>query len=344
MIEIWKDAANAVEPDVMRELVATRNEMRAMSHRFVSIEEMLDTISRWLEGVEQHSADNSKWLEGIERAVAAEMTALRQRISTLEQLYKSSLTGNGLSALRGPLFFVADGPYGRFLVRQGDLIGDAIIRGEFWDPHLKEVIETHANRDRVAIDAGAYIGFHSVFLARHFARVYAFEPQRGAYNLLRANIELNGQRNIEASDLGLYSHSCWLRLAPDEMQEIVVQRNGSEIDYGSIENAAALSFVVSEKQTEDSVRALTIDSLNLDEVGFIKIDTQGADFCVLKGAEKTIRRCRPVVTFEFERDLSAGCAKHRPEIEASLKELGYSLTEVHQTRDGKQIDYIAIPR
>ena len=286
----------------------------------------------------------SQWVEGVSDETKAEFAKLRERIETAERIGASGVAADpAVSRLRGSSLTIASGPYGRFLVRHPDVVGDAIIRGEFWDEHLKQAIEAHSDPERVAIDAGAYIGFHSIFLSRHFARVHAFEPQVAAYNLLRANIELNGRRNIEAANIGLYDRACWLRLAPDEVQEISIPRSAEGVEYAEIGNAAALAFVTTEEPATDAVRAVAVDSLALDRVGFIKVDTQGADFRVLQGAEATIRRCRPVIAFEFERDLSGAHGTGWPEIEAFFSALGYSLAEARKTADGKQADYVATP-
>jgi hypothetical protein len=41
-----------------------------------------------------------------------------------------------------------------------------------------------------------------------------------------------------------------------------------------------------------------LDSLNIDNVDYIKIDCEGYEYRVLRGAEGTIKRCRPVVVIE----------------------------------------------
>jgi len=48
------------------------------------------------------------------------------------------------------------------------------------------------------------------------------------------------------------------------------------------------------------VPALSIDSLGLDAVGFLKIDVEGGEPAILDGARETIRRCRPNIMVEHE--------------------------------------------
>ena len=43
-----------------------------------------------------------------------------------------------------------------------------------------------------------------------------------------------------------------------------------------------------------------LDSLSIDNVGFMKIDVEGHEESVIIGAEQTIRRCRPILLIEAE--------------------------------------------
>ena len=49
---------------------------------------------------------------------------------------------------------------------------------------------------------------------------------------------------------------------------------------------------------------ITIDSLELKNVDLIKIDIEGCEKMAIWGAKKTIERCRPVVIYEFKKDVS----------------------------------------
>jgi hypothetical protein len=72
-----------------------------------------------------------------------------------------------------------------------------------------------------------------------------------------------------------------VRLASLEKQEISVPLDRGSVDYGLIENAAGLVFEMANGDTGGALRAMMIDNLGLDRVGFIKVDTQGSDLHVL---------------------------------------------------------------
>jgi FkbM family methyltransferase len=252
------------------------------------------------------------------------------------------LEDGGKIFVQGTSLVIAAGKYGRFLLRQPDIISQAVMEKKYWDPHLKSIIENVGSQELVAIDVGSYFGFHAIHMARHFRQVYAFEPQTRIFQMLCANILLNEMKNITAFNNALYEYECFMRLSPAAAQKIPVPFIGSTIDYDRIENAGALTFELADKSSVDSIRALTIDSWNLDDVGLIKIDTQGNDLSVLKGARETISRCRPIIVFEYEKELSH--LESFVHFEEYFEGLHYDLKLLTTQVEGKQSDYLATPR
>ena len=230
----------------------------------------------------------------------------------------------------------------RLLVRPQDHIGRVIADGQEWEPHVREAIERAAQPDGIAIDAGAYIGIHTLTMARQFGEVHAFEPQRGIYQVLCGNLALNDCTNVTVHNAALYDRAGSVRLAPQERQETATPLKNGQPDYAHIANAAALSF---DFVADDSgVPATALDAMALENVRLIKVDTQGADLRVLQGAVDTIRRCRPTVLFEWERDLDLQHGATLDGFFSFFEALNYEVTMLHDTTPGRQADYIAQPR
>ena len=244
--------------------------------------------------------------------------------------------------LPGPALTINHGPYGDFILRDPDVIGDHIRNGGFWDEHLHDLIIRHADPDGLAIDAGAYVGFHSCFLARYFEKVVSFEPQALIFRMLATNLLLNGHENVEIHNSALYDRECLMRVADQAKQEIHVVLKDQQVDYSELPNAGALTFEVSE-HGPGAVQAYPLDAMNLEKVKFIKIDTQGSDLKVLLGAKETIRRCRPVIVFEYEHQLSEAHQSPRAEYENFFEEMGYEL-HLLRSHEDKQFDFCATPR
>jgi FkbM family methyltransferase len=139
----------------------------------------------------------------------------------------------------------------------------------------------------IFIDAGANIGSLTVPLARKIGPKgagYAFEPQRLNFQMLCANLALNGLTNVSARNAGL-SNAPAIMTAP--LYDPSLPDN-----YGDVRLAAELNGI------SETVPVTTIDTLETPHCRLIKIDVQGMEARVLDGAERTIARCRPALSVE----------------------------------------------
>jgi FkbM family methyltransferase len=140
----------------------------------------------------------------------------------------------------------------------------------------------------VVLEIGANIGGHTLFLARQVApygRVIAFEPQRIVFQTLCANMALNNVLNV------------WCR--PEAVGAEPGMLLVPSIDYLRFNNFGGLSL--EGWPQGDPVNVVTIDSLNLPACNFIKIDVEGMEEAVLRGAVQTIQRFRPLLYVENDR-------------------------------------------
>ena len=174
---------------------------------------------------------------------------------------------------------LVSGPSGRFIIRSQDLIGQTVLQHGVWEQHVRDAIERYSQPDKLAIDAGAYIGLHTVHLSRFFREVLAFEPQQPIFRMLCANLLLNNCENVRELSLALYDRDCAMTLGSADQQNVPVIMTSGKIDYSAIPNAAGLAL---HPRTDGKIPARTVDALNLDDVGFIKVDTQGSDLRVLR--------------------------------------------------------------
>ena len=137
--------------------------------------------------------------------------------------------------------------------------------------------------DKDIIDAGAYTGDSSIFLSNLTSRnVYSFEPFSGSYEKLVQNIKLNNIANIipVQSSLSDKDGEMELYLAGDNYQGIT--SNSNRRNYNQ-------SFTVQSRTIDSYVKENNL------KVGLIKVDVEGEERNLLKGAINTIKTQKPIL-------------------------------------------------
>lgn len=157
---------------------------------------------------------------------------------------------------------------------EGDLVSEAIVKNRIWEPYETQIIlkclgRSDSDPRKCLIDVGANIGYYSLVANKSCgAKVYAFEPEQRNFELLKRNLE-------EFEGVSLFN----LALS---------DQNGSANLYLSTDNAGDHQLAKSNDRICQKVTLAKGDSLVKGSVDFIKIDTQGAEYKVLKGLMDTI--------------------------------------------------------
>jgi FkbM family methyltransferase len=226
--------------------------------------------------------------------------------------------------------FVTD--LGGFLLERSckqDGIKDILRRNVPWEGYIAPYIQTYAKPGTLALDVGAHIGTHTLNISRAVGengQVIAFEPQPKTFRELFLNCQLNNAQNV----------CCFWGALGDKEDELVLPNFHPifevtylyDFTYGASENTAPM---------------VTLDSLNLDNISFMKIDVDGCDDIFLDGAKETILRNKPVLLMEIMG--GSDIDNTTPDIKEliintkqKITNLGYELTRISSW------DYLAIPQ
>jgi FkbM family methyltransferase len=173
----------------------------------------------------------------------------------------------------------------------------------------------------VALDCGANVGVHTLAMARHmlsWGSVHAFEAQERLYYALCGNIALGNFFNVRAHNCAVSDRPGTLQIPqPDynragSLGSLELQRRPETEFIGQSVSYAARDLV--------PVRAVSIDELAFPRVDFVKIDVEGMECAVLRGAHETLERDHPTLLIEW---IKSGAA----EIRDILAPLGYGFRE-----------------
>ena len=180
-----------------------------------------------------------------------------------------------------------------------------------WEPEVK-CIQSYARKSTMAIDVGANMGLWTYAMAKSglFEKVVAFEPNRSLTgDLSNAEFENVTVSHVAVSDKagtgtlripkkGAFFLSGWasledqLDLDPDAVQEMAVE-------------------------------TVRLDDLDLQDVGFIKIDVEGHEMELLKGAHNFFQRNKPVCLIECRE-------RNRAAVDGYFAGLGFMLVDTKQ--------------
>jgi FkbM family methyltransferase len=154
----------------------------------------------------------------------------------------------------------------------------------FMTNHENEIMEYFVPNDGdTVVDVGAHIGLYTLIAANRVGssgKVIAIEPDPENFKILKKNVLLNQLSNVEALECAVYSTKEKLKLFLPELEE------GRTIFNTVMQDRARTSnnFLEVEANSLDNI----LQSINIAEVNWIKIDVEGAELEVLKGAANTL--------------------------------------------------------
>ena len=195
--------------------------------------------------------------------------------------------------------------YGRWgkvhFIEKDEYVGKSLRHYGEYNPDETEALlslaRKHCGQEKLILDIGANFGVMAQALASHGHRVEAFEPQPVIFEILRMNF--SGK-----------CHNVAVGRAHDKTFMPVVP-------YFEPNNFGAMSCGVHGALGSFDVPVIPIDSLGYTDVGLMKIDVEGYEEEVLRGARETIARCSPILYVEDDRPQKSAS------LHQYLQELGY---------------------
>ena len=142
-----------------------------------------------------------------------------------------------------------------------------------------------SNKNLNSLDVGAYKGVYTYFISKYSKIVYAFEPNPKSYKILKKIVN----KNVKVFPYALSDKSS------SDFLKIPKGKKGYSNQGGSIRNVK-----LDKNFGKLKVETKKIDDLKLKNIGFIKIDAEGVELQVLKGAKKLIKKYKPTLLIEIE--------------------------------------------
>lgn len=173
-----------------------------------------------------------------------------------------------------------------------DVVRNTIIENQIFDHDVYEISKKFIKENSIVIDAGANYGQLSVLFSKvkPNVEVYAFEAYKYISQILTKNVSINNSKVKVFNNI----------LGDESKKNLILSKSNLKEfnNYGS-------NFINFEKNNN---QGNLIDSIKLDDldikkaISFMKIDVQGYDLKVLKGAEKTIKKNKMPIIIEYSKE------------------------------------------
>lgn len=208
-------------------------------------------------------------------------------------------------------FRPAFSPGSCYLLRDAAEEAYFIRHGGAPEAQLIEWATQFVGHDETFVDVGAHVGTWAQHFALKCKQVHAFEPQKSTYERLRDGVKMAQLRNVTCHDTALGGSG------ETDLNVVSVDGGGS-----TLRHRKELGDVLSVER----VRLAQLDDFDFDNVGLIKIDAEGFEIDILRGAQKTLEKHRPTLLLEAWD--AAWYARERAELIEYVVSLGYGVVEV----------------
>lgn len=194
-----------------------------------------------------------------------------------------------------------------------------------------EVFSNYLQEGMTVLDIGANLGVYALYFARcvgQMGRVFAFEPVPTTFARLKEHIALNNAANIFPVPFALSDREGSMKMWVDEIQH------------------AGSSFYVRSAESELlEVPVTTVDLFvqreGIKRVDAIKIDVEGAELAVIRGADRTLRRDKPLLMVEINEATLTAAGTTPEELFATIVDYGYDAFVI---RHGKAVPTASVVR
>lgn len=217
-----------------------------------------------------------------------------------------------------------------FTIRDTNSQFKSIYEGAYrdaYEPSVTAAIELFLKKGDVFVDIGSNWGHHSFYaVLEKGASAIAFEPNPVvAEDLARIADELGVNKSVEINRLALSDNNALL-----ELKQHYFESGVASIDVNFSNDRAKEKYIsiihrlLDLKPITYEARAVPLDSLNLSKAELMKIDAEGVELRILRGAKRTIERLAPAICFEFH----SGDLSKFEEFEKFFMEINYVIFEI----------------
>ncbi len=169
-------------------------------------------------------------------------------------------------------------------------ITNSFIKGSYWDIDTLNKLKPYINPLKNILEIGGHCGTSSLIYSKYLSNdnnIFVYEPQKNMFNLINANIK---QNNLNSKIIP-YNNALFCKEIDIEMNDVDLDGNiGSNIKdmYEHTNKPCNFGGICLGKGGE-SVKALILDNIKHENIGFIHCDAQGSENFIFSGGKEFIK-------------------------------------------------------
>lgn len=190
--------------------------------------------------------------------------------------------------------------YGKITLFKNELyIGEVYKNGGYWEEQTLLDLRSYIDPSKNILEIGGHCGTSSIVYCsflKEDKKVFVYEPQLNLYKLLVLNINQNNLHDrIIPYNKGVFCYS-----GTGKMNNIDLDGGGGDVNkrYNEEKDLGCNFGGICLGESGEPISLITIDDMNIDNLGFIHCDAQGAENFIFSGGINAITKHRPVIYYE----------------------------------------------
>jgi len=193
------------------------------------------------------------------------------------------------------------------------VVGSFVKHTGTYDLHEESVLRLLVRPDNCVVEVGSNIGAYTVVLADQVGPgglVYALEPFRKIFQIMNANVALQGYGNVVTRQVGIAGKSERLSVKAPNLNDFT-NLGAARVFFQQDEDIAHVPF-----DGFEEIEVETLDNLHINcgqskedgakKVDFLKIDAEGMELEVIEGGMRMISEHQPLIYVESQPFFQAG--------------------------------------
>lgn len=175
-----------------------------------------------------------------------------------------------------------------------EVVSSSIYKYGYTEEGLTRMVLDKLKSGMIFFDVGAHFGYFTLLaslIVGNKGQVHSFEPTQTTFNILKENV--SNKRNVFLNNCAVFS----------ENKTVFLSDHG--IRYSAF-NSLLPSRLPQKNLSSIKVTNYSVDCITIDDYvvasrvlpDFVKIDAESAEYQILQGMDKTIEKCRPIISIE----------------------------------------------